>query len=132
MEQTTYDVAIIGGGPAGSTVAITLAGRGRSVVVLEQDKFPRFHIGESLLPYSMDALDRLGIRDRVEIVATDLSAGFSDFFAREDIDVSEFGRGQPVRAASPEEIAASFAFVASDDAAYMSGAIIVLDGGSTA
>ncbi|MGV3533090.1 MAG: NAD(P)/FAD-dependent oxidoreductase [Chthoniobacteraceae bacterium] len=65
MEQTTYDVAIIGGGPAGSTVAITLAGRGRSVIVLEQDKFPRFHIGESLLPYSMDALDRLGIRDRM-------------------------------------------------------------------
>jgi len=66
------------------------------------------------------------------MVATDLSAGFSDFFAREHIDMSEFGRGQPVRAASPDEIAATFAFVASDDAAYMSGAIVVLDGGSTA
>jgi NAD(P)-dependent dehydrogenase (short-subunit alcohol dehydrogenase family) len=66
------------------------------------------------------------------MVATDLSAGFSDFFAREQIDLSEFGRGQPVRAASPDEIAASFAFVASDDAGYMSGAILVLDGGSTA
>jgi NAD(P)-dependent dehydrogenase (short-subunit alcohol dehydrogenase family) len=65
------------------------------------------------------------------MVATDLSAGFSDFFAREQIDMSEFGRGQPVRAAAPEEIAAAFAFIASADAGYMSGAIMVLDAGST-
>jgi NAD(P)-dependent dehydrogenase (short-subunit alcohol dehydrogenase family) len=65
------------------------------------------------------------------MVATDLSAGFSDFFAQEQIDMSEFGRGQPVRAAEPEEIAASFAFIASADADYMSGAILVLDGGAT-
>ena len=50
------------------------------------------------------------------MVATDLSAGFTDFFAQEDIDLSEFGRGQPVRAASPDEIAATFAFIASADA----------------
>ena len=66
------------------------------------------------------------------MVATDLSAGFSDFFAREEIDMSEFGRGQPVRAAEPEEIAAAFAFIVSADAGYMSGAILVLDAGSTA
>lgn len=66
------------------------------------------------------------------MVATDLSAGFTDFFAREEIDMSEFGRGQPVRAADPDEIAAAFAFIASPDAGYMSGAILVLDGGSTA
>ena len=65
------------------------------------------------------------------MVATDLSAGFTDFFANENIDLSEFGRGQPVRAATPDEIAATFAFVTSGDAAYMSGAIIVLDGGAT-
>jgi NAD(P)-dependent dehydrogenase (short-subunit alcohol dehydrogenase family) len=65
------------------------------------------------------------------MVATDLSAGFTDFFVNEDIDLSEFGRGQPVRAATPDEIAATFAFVTSSDAAYMSGAIIVLDGGAT-
>ena len=65
------------------------------------------------------------------MVATDLSAGFTDFFAQEDIDLSEFGRGQPVRAASPDEIAATFAFIASADAGYMSGAIVVLDGGAT-
>ena len=65
------------------------------------------------------------------MVATDLSAGFADFFAREEIDMSEFGRGQPVRAADPDEIAAAFAFIASADAGYMSGAILVLDAGST-
>ena len=66
------------------------------------------------------------------MVATDLSAGFTDFFAREDVDLSEFGRGRPVRAADPEEIASAFAYLASDDAGYVSGAIMVLDGGSTA
>ncbi len=61
-----YDVAIIGGGPAGSTAAMTLARGGRNVIVLEREKFPRFHIGESLLPYSMDAFDRLGLREKIE------------------------------------------------------------------
>src|SRR3954454_8291496 len=61
-----YDVAIIGGGPAGSSAAILLAQKGRKVVVLEREKFPRFHIGESLLPYSMGAFDRLGIRERLD------------------------------------------------------------------
>ena len=41
-----YDVAVIGGGPGGSTTATALARRGRSVVVLERERFPRFHIGE--------------------------------------------------------------------------------------
>ncbi len=60
--QSPYDVAIIGGGPAGSTAAALLAQGGRRVVVLERDEFPRFHIGESLLPYSMGAFDRLGLQ----------------------------------------------------------------------
>lgn len=60
------DVAIIGGGPAGSAAATLLAQKGRSVVVFEREKFPRFHIGESLLPFSMAALDRLGVMEKVE------------------------------------------------------------------
>ena len=64
--ETLYDVAIIGGGPAGSTAATLLAQKGHRVIVLERERFPRFHIGESLLPYSLTAFDRLGIRAQLD------------------------------------------------------------------
>ena len=60
-----YDVAIIGGGPAGSTAAILLSKAGRRVIVLEREKFPRFHIGESLLPFSMQTFTRLGLQEKL-------------------------------------------------------------------
>ncbi len=65
-DAAMLDVAIIGGGPAGSTAATLLAKAGRKVAVFERDHFPRFHIGESLLPFSMTALDRLGVLPKIE------------------------------------------------------------------
>jgi flavin-dependent dehydrogenase len=64
--DSLYDVAIIGGGPAGSTAATLLAKASRRVIVLEREKFPRFHIGESLLPFSTQAFDRLGVREKLD------------------------------------------------------------------
>ncbi|CAN5382894.1 NAD(P)/FAD-dependent oxidoreductase [soil metagenome] len=64
MRDEIYDVAIIGGGPAGSTAATLLARAGRRVIVCEREKFPRFHIGESLLPISMKTFTRLGVHEK--------------------------------------------------------------------
>ncbi len=58
-----YEVAIVGGGPAGSCAAAALARRGHKVILFERDEFPRFHIGESLLPRSNDVFDALGLAE---------------------------------------------------------------------
>jgi len=60
-----YDFAIAGGGPAGAAAAIALASRGRSVVVLESERFPRFHIGESLIATVNECFDALGVAERI-------------------------------------------------------------------
>ena len=56
-----YDVVVVGGGPAGSTAATLLAQYGHTVLLLESDKHPRFHIGESMLPFSEPVVQRLGL-----------------------------------------------------------------------
>jgi flavin-dependent dehydrogenase len=61
-----FDFAVAGGGPAGSSAAICLRQRGHSVILLERDIFPRFHIGESLLSTANDAFAVLGITERIE------------------------------------------------------------------
>jgi flavin-dependent dehydrogenase len=59
--QQSYNAIVIGGGPAGSTAGTLLAKRGHKVLLLEKEIFPRFHIGESLLPYNLPIFDELGV-----------------------------------------------------------------------
>jgi halogenation protein CepH len=62
----TTDVLVIGGGPGGSTVATMLARQGHRVVLLERERFPRHHIGESLLPASIPVLEELGVLPAIQ------------------------------------------------------------------
>jgi len=61
-------VLVIGGGPAGSTISALLAQRGRDVVLLEKSRHPRFHIGESLLPFNMPLFEQLGVAREIESI----------------------------------------------------------------
>ncbi len=58
---TNCDVAVIGGGPGGAALATFLARAGHHCVIFEQSKFPRYHIGESLIPHTHGIFDRLGL-----------------------------------------------------------------------
>ena len=66
VQENTCEVLVIGGGPAGSTIAALLAQRGHEVLMLEKSKHPRFHIGESLLPMNMPLFDRLGVAEEIK------------------------------------------------------------------
>jgi flavin-dependent dehydrogenase len=63
--ENQFDALIIGAGPGGSSAAAILAEHGHRVLVLEREKFPRYHIGESLLPFTFQPLQRLGMIDRM-------------------------------------------------------------------
>jgi len=66
MATYDFDFAVAGGGPAGTSAAIALAQRGRSVVLFERDTFPRFHIGESLLSTANDSFAALGVAEKMK------------------------------------------------------------------
>jgi flavin-dependent dehydrogenase len=69
------DVAIIGGGPGGSSTAAFLAERGLSVALFERETFPRFHVGESLMPATMLLLEELGVRQEIDAHGFQLKYG---------------------------------------------------------
>jgi FADH2-dependent halogenase/halogenation protein CepH len=66
VTNQVFDAIVIGGGPAGSTCAYKIALEGHSVLLLEKAKFPRFHIGESMVPYQTKLLEVIGVLDKVK------------------------------------------------------------------
>src|SRR6185436_7519430 len=100
-QQNNYDVIAVGGGPAGCSAAALLAEKGHRVLVLEREKFPRYHVGESLLPFTYYPLQRLGLIEKmrqsafvkkysVQFVSTSGKASQPFyFFNRYDQDVAQ-------------------------------------------
>jgi flavin-dependent dehydrogenase len=73
--RSDYDVVVIGGGPAGTTAAALLAREGRRVLLVERERLPRYHIGESLLPSVLPFLEELGCMDAVRAAAFQRKTG---------------------------------------------------------
>lgn len=61
--KKNYDAIVVGAGPAGSTTGALLAEKGHDVLIVEKEKFPRYHVGESLMPFCYFPLERLGLID---------------------------------------------------------------------
>ena len=85
MTSPEFDAIVVGGGPAGSTAGHLLAKAGRSVLLLEKETFPRFHIGESLLPFATPIFERLGVLDHLKAKC---QHKFGAFFSEEGKDAS--------------------------------------------
>ena len=79
----SFEAVVIGGGPGGSTTATLLARRGWQVALLERERFPRPHVGESLLPASMPVLEELGVLDDVEAAGFPRKWGATMLWGRE-------------------------------------------------
>lgn len=87
MSIEEFDVIVMGGGPGGASAAAVLAGEGLRTLVLEREHFPRFHVGESLLPAAWDLWDRIGVSADLEEAGFTVKQGimFGMFNAPEDV-----------------------------------------------
>ena len=82
MKSADFDTIVIGAGPAGSTAAALLAEKGHNVALLEKTKFPRYHVGESLMPFCYFPLERLGLASKMDEIG--FTKKFSVQFVTED------------------------------------------------
>ena len=99
MAPEECDVAVIGGGPAGSTAAALLARRGYKVIALEKARHPRFHIGESLLPMNLPLFERLGVLHKVRALGV-FKAG-ADFEADNERGYNTFAFARAIGKSPP-------------------------------
>lgn len=92
-DAPNYDVAIIGGGPAGSAAATLLSRGGLKCVVLEREKFPRAHVGESLVPATTPVLKELGVLEKVKMAGfvKKYGAAWTSAQSASDLDVAHEG-----------------------------------------
>lgn len=85
-QQESFDAIVIGEGPAGSTAAYKIASEGCSVLLLEKANFPRFHIGESMVPYLSKLLEMMGVSEKVQEAHFVRKSGV-EFFATHNDDL---------------------------------------------
>ena len=90
------EAVVVGGGPAGSTTAAVLARAGRRVLLVERQRFPRFHIGESLLPASAEVLRTIGVWDKVCAAGFVEKHGASFYSETEELGRIEFAESREV------------------------------------
>ncbi len=98
------DILIIGGGPAGSTAAALLSQKGWRVTLLERDRHPRFHIGESLLPGNMEILDRLGVTEGLKKIGVVKHGADFTLSTDEAFEIYDFSRAKTLKHQSAYQV----------------------------
>ena len=101
MPSQAYDVLIVGGGPAGSTAALVLARAGKRVLIIEKANFPRFHIGESFLPFGFQLLRELGLESALKAIPHVPKFG-AEFAMGDDFNTQLFDFSTALCLADPE------------------------------